>query len=150
TGLGAGALFDDRAVYPIKGQLVTVGSIDLVDPIIHGDSSHIFPREDSAVLGGTHGDHIFDLSLSEADSEAIVAGNQRIVPMLGRDQVIGVRTGLRPFREGGPRLEAETIAGKLLLHNYRHGGSGWTLAPGCAALLPRLLEGAPSLDARPS
>lgn len=39
--------------------------------------------------------------------------------------IIGVNTGLRPFRVGGPRIEAEEIDGKLILHNYGHGGSGW-------------------------
>jgi D-amino-acid oxidase len=140
TGLGAGALVGDTAVYPIKGQLVTVLPMELVDPIIHGESSHIFPRDDSAVLGGTHSERIFDVDSSEAVTEEIVTANRRVAPSLSRDQVIGVRAGLRPFREGGPRLEAETVDGKRLLHNYGHGGSGWTLAPGCAEMLPELLD----------
>ena len=36
----------------------------------------------------------------------------------------------RPFRPGGPRIEAETFAGKLLVHNYGHGGAGWSLSWG--------------------
>ncbi|MEO1730019.1 MAG: FAD-dependent oxidoreductase [Pseudomonadota bacterium] len=38
----------------------------------------------------------------------------------------------RPFRPAGPRLETETIAGKTVIHNYGHGGSGWSLAWGYA------------------
>jgi hypothetical protein len=41
-----------------------------------------------------------------------------------------VRVGLRPFRRGGVRLEAE--AGTRIVHNYGHGGSGVTLSWGCA------------------
>ena len=38
----------------------------------------------------------------------------------------------RPYREGGLRLEAEQQAdGRCVIHCYGHGGSGWTLAPGC-------------------
>lgn len=37
----------------------------------------------------------------------------------------------RPFREGGVRLEAERIGAQTVIHCYGHGGSGWTLAPGC-------------------
>lgn len=39
---------------------------------------------------------------------------------------------LRPFRAAGPRLEAERLGEKLLVHNYGHGGSGWSLSWGCA------------------
>lgn len=38
----------------------------------------------------------------------------------------------RPFRAAGPRIEAEHLAGKLLVHNYGHGGSGWSLSWGSA------------------
>ncbi|MEZ5891641.1 MAG: FAD-dependent oxidoreductase [Parvularculaceae bacterium] len=41
-------------------------------------------------------------------------------------------TVCRPFRPTGPRLEAEAIAGKKIVHNYGHGGSGWSLSWGCA------------------
>jgi len=38
----------------------------------------------------------------------------------------------RPFRPTGPRLEAEAMSGKKIVHNYGHGGSGWSLSWGCA------------------
>lgn len=39
-------------------------------------------------------------------------------------------TCVRPMREGIFRIEAETINDKFIVHNYGHGGSGWTLLPG--------------------
>ncbi|MEG3123031.1 FAD-dependent oxidoreductase [Sphingomonas sp. GB1N7] len=39
---------------------------------------------------------------------------------------------LRPFRAAGPRLDAEQVGGKLVVHNYGHGGSGWSLSWGSA------------------
>jgi len=39
---------------------------------------------------------------------------------------------LRPFRAQGPRLDAEQVGGKLVVHNYGHGGSGWSLSWGSA------------------
>lgn len=36
----------------------------------------------------------------------------------------------RPFRAAGPRIEAERIGDKLVVHNYGHGGSGWSLSWG--------------------
>lgn len=38
----------------------------------------------------------------------------------------------RPFRAAGPRLEAVNVNGKTIIHNYGHGGSGWSLAWGYA------------------
>lgn len=41
--------------------------------------------------------------------------------------------GVRPFRNGSYRLDAETISRKFIVHNYGHGGCGITLSWGCAA-----------------
>lgn len=41
----------------------------------------------------------------------------------------------RPFRAQGPRIEVETLGDKRLVHNYGHGGSGWSLSWGSAALV---------------
>lgn len=48
------------------------------------------------------------------------------------DRIVDVRCCLRPFRPMGPRLEVETVADKLVVHNYGHGGSGWSLSWGSA------------------
>ena len=45
----------------------------------------------------------------------------------------------RPFRALGPRIEAERLGRKLLVHNYGHGGSGWSLSWGSAALVAPLV-----------
>lgn len=41
--------------------------------------------------------------------------------------------GLRPWRKGTYRLEAVNAHGKLLVHNYGHGGAGITMSWGCAS-----------------
>src|SRR3954453_6682779 len=41
--------------------------------------------------------------------------------------------GVRPYRSGSYRLDAETASGAFLVHNYGHGGAGITLSWGCAA-----------------
>lgn len=48
----------------------------------------------------------------------------------------------RPFRPAGPRIEAEAFGDKRLVHNYGHGGAGWSLSWGSAAMARDLaLEG---------
>jgi D-amino-acid oxidase len=40
--------------------------------------------------------------------------------------------GLRPLRTNGIRLEAESVFGKQVIHNYGHGGAGFTMSWGSA------------------
>ncbi|MEQ1881122.1 MAG: FAD-dependent oxidoreductase [Burkholderiales bacterium] len=51
--------------------------------------------------------------------------------------------GFRPVRKSGVRLEVERISGlkPCVIHNYGHGGSGWSLSWGCADKVLKLVEG---------
>lgn len=67
----------------------------------------------------------------------------RLITDPGRISHITVCT--RPFRAAGPRIEVETVGAKRVVHNYGHGGSGWSLSWGSAAMARDLaLEGGPS------
>jgi hypothetical protein len=46
----------------------------------------------------------------------------------------------RPMRKGSPNMTIEMVGDKLIAHNYGHGGSGWTLAPGSAKHVVDLVE----------
>jgi D-amino-acid oxidase len=46
------------------------------------------------------------------------------------DRIFDVTVCLRPFRAAGPRLETERVGDALVVHNYGHGGSGWSLSWG--------------------
>jgi glycine/D-amino acid oxidase-like deaminating enzyme len=48
------------------------------------------------------------------------------------DRLISLQACLRPFRAQGPRIEAERMGRKVVVHNYGHGGSGWSLSWGAA------------------
>jgi D-amino-acid oxidase len=48
--------------------------------------------------------------------------------------------GVRPYRNGSYRLEAETASGKFIVHNYGHGGAGITLSWGCAAKVRDIVQ----------
>jgi D-amino-acid oxidase len=54
------------------------------------------------------------------------------------DRVFDITVCLRPFRAAGPRLEAETIGDALVIHNYGHGGSGWSLSWGSGTQAVRM------------
>ena len=48
------------------------------------------------------------------------------------DRIFRITVCLRPFRATGPRLDVEQVGRKLVVHNYGHGGSGWSLSWGSA------------------
>jgi glycine/D-amino acid oxidase-like deaminating enzyme len=50
------------------------------------------------------------------------------------DRITNITVCTRPFRPQGPRLEVERLAGKTVVHNYGHGGSGWSLSWGSSAI----------------
>ncbi len=52
---------------------------------------------------------------------------------IDKPNVLAERVGLRPFRKLGVRLEREQLHdGRIVIHNYGHGGAGFTLSWGCA------------------
>jgi len=56
-----------------------------------------------------------------------------LVPMrLLANEITDVKSCIRPFRVAGPNLDAEQIGDTLVIHNYGHGGSGWSLSWGSA------------------
>jgi glycine/D-amino acid oxidase-like deaminating enzyme len=54
------------------------------------------------------------------------------------DRVIRTTIGLRPHRPGGFVLRAEKLDAKTVVHNYGHGGAGWSLSWGTAAMAVEL------------
>jgi hypothetical protein len=56
------------------------------------------------------------------------------------DRVIKETVGLRPFRRNGFRVEKEMLGQKTIIHNYGHGGSGWSLSWGTGNLAATLAE----------
>lgn len=52
----------------------------------------------------------------------------------------GCIAGLRPYRNGSYRLDAETILQKFIVHNYGHGGAGITLSFGCASKVREIVK----------
>lgn len=50
------------------------------------------------------------------------------------DRIFDITVCLRPFRAAGPRLDTERIRDTLVVHNYGHGGSGWSLSWGSSTI----------------
>ena len=62
-----------------------------------------------------------------------------LAPIRARtERLFDITCCLRPFRAQGPRIEAEHVGHALVVHNYGHGGSGWSLSWGSGTLALRL------------
>ena len=58
-----------------------------------------------------------------------------IVPIQAQvDRIFRITVCLRPFRAAGPRLDVERVGDKTVVHNYGHGGSGWSLSWGSSSI----------------
>lgn len=81
---------------------------------------------------------------------AFVPTSGTIAPVRARtDRIARITVCTRPFRAQGPRIEREKIAGREVIHNYGHGGSGWSLSWG-SAWRPRPRCAAPACARPPS
>ena len=61
-----------------------------------------------------------------------------IIPIRAHvDRIFRITVCLRPFRPAGPRMDVERVGEKVVVHNYGHGGSGWSLSWGSADAVVR-------------
>ena len=136
AGVRAGELAGDPGVYPIRGQVVRVRGepISRVTMVEDGPLGYcyVMPHGAEAVLGGTRRPGVWDRTVSEEVTSDIRERTSRLEPSLASAEVVAVKVGLRPGRES-VRLEHEPVEGTPgIIHNYGHGGNGWSLSWGCA------------------
>lgn len=137
SGVAARDLVPDPAVTPVRGQVVVVANPGIEEFYIdHSapppDVTYMFPHGSTVVLGGTAAMGEEDTSPRPDIAERIMRDCAAAEPRLRDAPVLAHRVGLRPARPE-VRLEAEPLdGGRLLWHNYGHGGAGVTLSWGCA------------------
>ncbi|MER5913346.1 FAD-dependent oxidoreductase [Streptomyces sp. NPDC001982] len=137
TGLGARSLVPDPTVRPVRGQLVVVENPGITTWLTSADehtakSTYFFPQPGGLVLGGTAEEDAWSLEPDPRVAAEIVARCAAVRPEIAGARVLEHRVGLRPARDA-VRLERQVLpGGRVLVHNYGHGGAGVTVAWGCA------------------
>ncbi len=137
TGIGARDLVPDRGLVPVRGQAVIVANPGITDFFIGPagpatDLVYMFPHGDTVLLGGTEQPGDWNLDPDPAITRRILADCAAVEPRLAGAAIVAQRVGLRPVRPR-VRLDCEPLGpGRLLVHNYGHGGAGVTLSWGCA------------------
>lgn len=144
----------DQNVVPVRGQIVVVrneapymvtksGTDDAEDEVCY-----IMTRAagGGTILGGTYQKGQWE---SQPDPNQAMRIMRRAVEMMpeiadgkgveGLD-IIRHGVGLRPYRNGGVRIEKEKIDGTWVVHNYGHAGWGYQGSYGCAERVVELVD----------
>jgi D-amino-acid oxidase len=134
AGIGARDFVQDADLEAHRGQVAIVPKIDKLSCAIVCDDApltYAIPRTNDCVFGGTN-DLSDDLAIDRATTRQIVEECSRALN-IEKPSVLAERVGLRPFRKSGVRLERDQLSdGRAVIHNYGHGGAGFTLSWGCA------------------
>ena len=152
AGLGSGPLAVDPDVFPVRGQVERIrmrghrtgGGAGGAphDAVVLDDAipAYVIPRPGAAdvVLGGTAQRGRDDLEPDPEDRATILEACGDLVPATRNAEWLESRVGLRPGRSA-VRLESDVWRGRPIVWNYGHGGSGVTLAWGCAEEVVRRL-----------
>lgn len=137
SGIGAYYLTKDEKVFPVRGQVLVIDAPHIKENrMIWGTDSatYIIPRPDSTevVLGGFVQSGNWSGDTLKTETEDIVQRTTALFPETANMRVLRVATGLRPYREGGVRIEKQTIGSVVIIHNYGAGGYGYQAGLGMA------------------
>ncbi|XP_066295290.1 D-amino-acid oxidase-like [Branchiostoma lanceolatum] len=155
SGVGATELASDAAVSASRGQVMRVKApwlryfveTDGKHPIIDG-IPYMYPNLHNVVIGGIKQTGNFRKTNDPRDTEAIWKGILALNSQMKDAEVVEEWTGFRPMRDGGIRLERETLAGSStstgrpleVVHNYGHGENGVTWSHGCAKEVAEIVK----------
>jgi D-amino-acid oxidase len=145
TGLSSATLVGDESVYPVRGAVIRVvnkdrGSFRKVTEAMLVPSQEtegfegvilIVPRSENTLQVGSivqENKWELDLTMESPEVKEMWDRAVRFLSGLKDAQIEGPAQGLRPFSRKNVRVKREG----QVVHNYGHGGSGWTLAVGCA------------------
>ena len=153
AGLGAFELVSDKEMYPIRGQVLRLDA-PFIENIYFFNKSYLIPNVNSVVVGGTAQKGDWSTIPRQEDTDRILKDAIAFYPQIESATIQNVWAGLRPGRTP-LRLEIESSSSATcsssdsssrgnrrsrVIHNYGHGGSGVTIAWGCAEEVVELIE----------
>jgi D-amino-acid oxidase len=166
AGFGSRQLFNDKNVLAIEGQ-ISLCQLPIVNNVTKSDalnrqfywsfhkhdagSTYILPRLNNIyVLGGTAvslSDEVMDANnpyVCPNTAQDIIQRCKTLIPdpsVLDKGTIATKKTGWRPYRKNGIRLELSMEMKNVpVIHSYGYGGAGITLSWGAANDAVRLVE----------
>lgn len=131
----------DSKCYPTRGQILVVKAPSVKQNIMRhgaGYETYVIPRplsEGTVILGGYMQKGNSSPNVKEEESASILKRTGELLPVLlnGEVEIVKAVVGLRPSREGGARVEKESVSSdKIVIHNYGAGGTGFQAGIGMA------------------
>ncbi|PTB38477.1 uncharacterized protein TrAFT101_011424 [Trichoderma asperellum] len=128
---------EDKRCYPTRGQVLLVRAPSVQTNIMrHGRAyeTYVIPRPQSngnVILGGYMQKGNSDGATYSYETESILRRTNELSQELrqGEQELLAAMSGLRPSREGGARVQRESIViggeTKAIVHNYGAGGTGF-------------------------
>jgi len=141
SGVYASDFVTDTEVRPGRGQVVIVRNPGLDYHFSTFEGRHyIYPRGDECILGGSMDFGEWDCEPNPELTRTILNWAAEFDPRFYDAEILDVRVGLRPMR-ATVRLECDkTSCDVPVIHNYGHGGAGYTLAWGCADVVREMVS----------
>ena len=134
SGYGAKALCFDPELRPGRGVIVRAKGVTPERHLVHDEHTetlmYVVSRAGDCVLGGC--DVTSDVLAVSQEEAAAILKRCAIVDGCGDIHIDIVDVGIRPIRDAGVCLKAMIVDGRTIVHNYGHGGAGFTLSWGCA------------------
>lgn len=149
SGIGARTLASDENFEPYKGQYFVFRRADNAPKDYVGDDEHpggmayVIPRASEIMVGGSAERGQDDLNLTLSLEETVRRAGLYfpwLRSLTSEDQAREPVVGVRPCRRDGIRLELDCDGVGPVIHNYGHGGSGFSLSWGCAARVSTFID----------
>jgi len=160
TGMGSKALVKDPNMVGARGVLLQLDRNNCPrrealegmtkDAIIIADSppwgsdtepAYMIPRGDIIAVGGTYLEGDAHPYLRDSERTRLLNNAQLLGVDVANAPVVGEWTGFRPSRPTVRCEEEKSSTGVRTIHNYGHGGSGWTVNVGAAKEVANILLG---------
>jgi D-amino-acid oxidase len=151
TGVWSREFAADDEIKASRGQVIRIKRVGTInrcllhiaeEPEADKELTYIIPRDTDCILGGTAREcnvNEKELKPVENITRDILERCRQLEPSLNNinaDDILEEKVGLRPKRHM-VRLEYDMNQSRLI-HNYGHGGDGFTLTWGCAEEVVRL------------
>uniref|UniRef100_F1L8U9 D-aspartate oxidase 1 n=1 Tax=Ascaris suum TaxID=6253 RepID=F1L8U9_ASCSU len=159
AGLNGGKLAgdgDDRNMFPIRGIIFEVNATWHHHFLFKDFTTFSIPTTDKVFIGSVKQPGRSDLEITQLDRDDILGRYYKLQPTFKNAAILSEWSGLRPGRYGGIRLEMTTVRFPVprtrslrnsgervvqIVHNYGHGGHGFSVSWGCAEVVADLVIG---------